>query len=183
MYQDHVAKSLTEKYASLNGELDKVIYAANSEVSELRAKLESTSLSSESLLEEHQPTSNVGMTVDQDTLRRKNDELRTAYEDKARKQLQTQEMYDKLKRQSLLGQVQNAATDAVEHHIEASIRGDRFDDRLENQDLRIPQPIFGGGQQSTEHGTRRHNDALEISTGTRPNLNDSWNTSQGVLRK
>ena len=174
---------MTEKYTGLNGELDKVIYAANSEVSELRSKLESTSLSSDFPLEEHQPISNVGMTVDQDTLRRKNEELRNAYEDKSRKQLHTQEMYDKLKRQSMLGQVQNAASDAVEHHIEASVRGDRYDDRLGNQGQRIQQPVFGSNHASVESGVRSHGEGLGFTTGARPEMTHAWNGNHGVIRK
>lgn len=54
------------------------------------------------------------MTLDQDNLRRKNDELNQAYKDKSRKLLQTQELYDKLKRRAMLGQIQDAASDAVD---------------------------------------------------------------------
>ena len=50
------------------------------------------------------------MTVDQDSLRRKNDELVQAYKEKTRKLLQTQELYDKLKRKAMLGQMQYSNT-------------------------------------------------------------------------
>lgn len=54
------------------------------------------------------------MALDQDNLRRKNDELTRAYKDKNRKLLQAQELYDKLKRKAMLGQIQDAASDAVD---------------------------------------------------------------------
>jgi E3 ubiquitin-protein ligase CCNP1IP1 len=66
------------------------------------------------------------MHVDQDNLRRKNEELAQAFRDKSRKHSQTQELYDKLKRRVMLGQVQNAASDAVDHTIHASTVSNRF---------------------------------------------------------
>jgi E3 ubiquitin-protein ligase CCNP1IP1 len=75
------------------------------------------------------------MQVDQDTLRRRNEELTQAFREKSRKQMQTQELYDKLKRRSMLGQVQEAASDAVDHTVQASAIGSRFIDRVTNQNL------------------------------------------------
>ena len=60
------------------------------------------------------------MTVDQDSLRRKNDELVQAYKEKTRKLLQTQELYDKLKRKAMLGQMQDAAESAAESVLHGS---------------------------------------------------------------
>lgn len=53
------------------------------------------------------------MALDQETLRRKNEELSSAYKEKNRKLLQMQELYDKLKRKAMLGHIQDAASDAV----------------------------------------------------------------------
>lgn len=60
------------------------------------------------------------MEIDQDNLRRKNDELAQAYGQKSRLHNQTQELYDKLKRKAMLGQVQTAALDAVDYAIQPS---------------------------------------------------------------
>lgn len=54
------------------------------------------------------------MATDQDELRKKNEELSQAYKEKSRKLLNTQELYDKLKRRLMLGQIQDAASDAVD---------------------------------------------------------------------
>ena len=54
------------------------------------------------------------MNIDHDSLRRKNEELAQAYKEKNRKLLQTQELYDKLKRKAMLGHIQDAASDAVD---------------------------------------------------------------------
>lgn len=72
------------------------------------------------------------MAVDQDSLRRKNEELLQALREKSRKQLQTQELYDKLKRRAMLGQVQNAAGDAADHTIQASVAANRLVERVGN---------------------------------------------------
>jgi E3 ubiquitin-protein ligase CCNP1IP1 len=90
------------------------------------------------------------MQVDLDGLRRKNEELIQALREKNRKQLQTQELYDKLKRRAMLGQVQNAALDAVDQNIQASVTANRFVDRVDNQNQnhRPPPPLFSSHQSS-----------------------------------
>jgi E3 ubiquitin-protein ligase CCNP1IP1 len=98
------------------------------------------------------------MKVDHDSLRRKNEELALAFREKSRKHLQTQELYDKLKRRAMLGQVQEAALDAVDHTIQASVAGNRFTDRVSNEPQRPPPPLFSNEQHSTIHnlGTQVH---------------------------
>lgn len=41
VYQEFLAKSLTEKYTSLNSQMDKIIHQANAEMSDLRVKMNS----------------------------------------------------------------------------------------------------------------------------------------------
>ena len=60
-----------------------------------------------------------GMQTDQENLKRKNEELTQVLREKSRKLLQTQELYDRLKRRAMLGQVQDAASDAVDDTIQA----------------------------------------------------------------
>lgn len=91
------------------------------------------------------------MQIDQDTLRRKNDELVQAIREKSRKQLQTQELYDKLKRRAMLGQVQNAASDAVDHTIQASATANRYVDKLDEQSQRQQAPLFSNQQSDPSH--------------------------------
>lgn len=71
VYQEHIAKSLTEKYANLSTQLDKVIHEANSEISRLRDKV-------------------AVMTNAEEELRRKNHELMEGWREKGRKLAQTQ---------------------------------------------------------------------------------------------
>jgi E3 ubiquitin-protein ligase CCNP1IP1 len=91
----------------------------------------------------------IDMTVDQDNLRRKNEELVQAFREKSRKQLQTQELYDKLKRRAMLGQVQNAASDAVDHTIQASVTANRLVARYGNQNQPTSQDAVFPQQRAT----------------------------------
>ena len=84
-----------------------------------------------------------GLQVDQDSLRRKNEELSHALRDKSHKLMKTQELYDKLKRRALLDQVQDAAHDAVDDSIHASSVANRFVDRVGAQNQRpASNPVF-----------------------------------------
>lgn len=89
--------------------------------------------------------------ADQDSLRRKNEELVQAYKEKSRKQMQTQELYDKLKRRAMLGQVQDAASEAVDDSIHASAVGSRFTDRLMDENVQPRQPPVYSGLRTTRH--------------------------------
>jgi E3 ubiquitin-protein ligase CCNP1IP1 len=89
------------------------------------------------------------MEIDQKKLSRKNEELTQALREKRRKLLQTQELYDKLKRRAMLGQVQDAASDAVDDTIQASSTANRFVDRVGAQNQRpASTSMFQGGQNS-----------------------------------
>lgn len=60
------------------------------------------------------------MALDQEGLQKKNEELSHAFKEKSRKLLQTQELYDKLKRKAMMGQMQDAAEDAVDLSLRAA---------------------------------------------------------------
>ncbi|PQE16303.1 e3 ubiquitin- ligase ccnb1ip1 protein [Rutstroemia sp. NJR-2017a WRK4] len=134
VYQEYLAKSLTDKYATLNTQMDKIIHDANSEISNLRNKM-------------------IAMSADQDALRRKNEELGQSLRDKNRKLLQTQELYDKMKRRGMLDQVQNAASNAVDDTIQATVAGGGSANSDDGRHLR-PQPgLFANQQNSTSHNS------------------------------
>lgn len=98
------------------------------------------------------------MALDQETLRRQNDELTVAYKEKNRKLLQTQELYDKLKRKAMLGHIQDAASDAIDTtlHGDPALAVHRID-RVESQGNCNQQ--FG-----TPYGATRYADRLDQST-------------------
>ncbi|KAI1425373.1 hypothetical protein F5Y12DRAFT_784650 [Xylaria sp. FL1777] len=102
IFQQHMSKTLTEKYSNLNVHLDKVVNEANAEITNCYNKLNSAE-------------------ADRDELRKKYEELLQTCKEKNRKLLQTQELYDKLKRRAMLGQVQDAAEDAVESSLQVPI--------------------------------------------------------------
>ncbi|KAF5636660.1 e3 ubiquitin ligase CCNB1IP1 [Fusarium sp. NRRL 52700] len=100
-YQQYLYKTLTDKYANLSVRLEKTVNDANSEIEGLHHKLSS-------------------LAAEQNALRRKNDEISRAYKDKSRKVLQLQELYDKVKRKAELGQIQRAASDAVDSTLQTT---------------------------------------------------------------
>ncbi|KAI1001727.1 hypothetical protein K3495_g6474 [Podosphaera aphanis] len=153
VYQEYCAKNLTNKYAALNTQMDKIIHDANAELLNMRNKLSS-------------------MQLEQDNLRRKNTELAQQLRDKTRKYHQTQELYDKMKRRSLLDHVQNAASDAVEQTIQDSVATNRYVDttRTENPSM-PPPPLFSDQNSSNSNGASypgvNIGDGID-RTGTKP---------------
>jgi E3 ubiquitin-protein ligase CCNP1IP1 len=98
------------------------------------------------------PYDKADLQLDQENVKRKNEELIQAFREKSRKQLQTQELYDKLKQRAMLGHVQNAASDAVNHSIQTSVTANRFMDRMDAQNLRPSQhTLVSGMRDSATH--------------------------------
>jgi E3 ubiquitin-protein ligase CCNP1IP1 len=120
------------------------------------------------------------MLIDQDNLRRKNEELGHAFREKSRKHAQTQELYDKLKRRAMLGQVQSAASDAVDFTIQSSAISSRFKDPSENMN-HIPRPrsLFSNMQGNTMQQSHLGPGEGDIPSMPPPvvrgGLSDSWN--------
>ncbi|KAL1303522.1 hypothetical protein AAFC00_006897 [Neodothiora populina] len=110
MYQDYMAKSLTDKYAALSAQMDSVINEANAEITSLRDSLSS-------------------LHIDKKNLQRKNQELANAFREKSRAQERLQGLYQKLKSQQSAHLIQHAAADDVDTVIH-SINGADFVDDL-----------------------------------------------------
>lgn len=89
------------------------------------------------------------MQSEQDILRQKNRDLTQQLRDRTRKHHETQELYDKLKRRNLLDHVQDAASDAVEETIQNSMTTNRYIDKNNIQDTKIPPPPLFSYHQST----------------------------------
>ncbi|RXG49736.1 hypothetical protein VDGE_00389 [Verticillium dahliae] len=76
VYQKYLEKTLTDKYKALDMHLDKTVNEANAEIESIQGQLRDLALQN-------------------DSMRRKYDELGQAFKDKSRKLLQTQELYDR----------------------------------------------------------------------------------------
>ncbi|KAI0193207.1 hypothetical protein EV127DRAFT_489110 [Xylaria flabelliformis] len=135
IFQQHMSKTLTEKYSSLNVHLDKVVNDANAEIANCHNKLNNAE-------------------IERDELRKKYEELLQTCKEKNRKLLQTQELYDKLKRKAMLGQVQDAAEDAVESTLQAPLVNNNG---VEPQDFPYFQSrdTFYGQSASSLHGKQQ----------------------------
>lgn len=95
VYQEYLAKTLTDKYGNLNVQVDKIVNDANAELEILHQKL-------------------AVMQIDQDKLKTENTSLVAAFREKSRKHQQTQELYDRLKRKEMTAATQSAAFDSVD---------------------------------------------------------------------
>ncbi|KAJ5178576.1 Zinc finger RING-type [Penicillium coprophilum] len=93
-YQEYRAKTLTEKYANLNTQMDKVIHNANTEILSLQNKLSD-------------------MQSTQEDLQKKNQELNDMYRDKNNKLAQMTNLYNLLKARAMRSRMQTAASDTV----------------------------------------------------------------------
>ncbi|KAF2869857.1 hypothetical protein BDV95DRAFT_497122 [Massariosphaeria phaeospora] len=110
IYQEHLAKSLTEKYATLSQQMDQLIHDANSQIKVLQDKMQA-------------------MQAEQASLEHKNHELIDAYREKTKTHQQVQKLYQSLKAQVMASHVANAAGDEADYTLNTA-RGDRFVDRL-----------------------------------------------------
>ncbi|KAF2856040.1 hypothetical protein T440DRAFT_438628 [Plenodomus tracheiphilus IPT5] len=110
IYQQHLAKGLTEKYNVLSQQMDQLIHDANAQIKAFQDKMH-------------------GMQAEQASLVAKNEELVDAFQKRTKAHSQVQKMYQALKAQVMASQVANAAGDEAEHAINTA-RGDRFIDRL-----------------------------------------------------
>jgi E3 ubiquitin-protein ligase CCNP1IP1 len=128
------------------------------------------------------------MQVDQNNLRRKAQDTIQALQEKTRKYLQTQELYDKLKRRTMLGQVQHAAHDAVDHTIQESVNANRFFDGTgEMNQCPPPSSLFkeinnGGSKQSD--GAQTGSEVMQHHDGGN-RMEGSWArfSSQGNFQR
>lgn len=108
----------------------------------------------------------IDLEIEQDSTRRKNQELDQALRERTRKHVHTQELYDKLKAKTMMNQMQNAVVDAVDESIQASVTANRYADVLANQNMQPPQPPMFSNAQST--GVRR-TASYPTSMGPPPN--------------
>lgn len=110
VYQEYLAKSLTDKYTSLSAQMDKIIHDANSEITGLRDKL-------------------AAVQVDQKNLEQRHNDLTDAFREKTKAFQQIDKAYRSLKAQVMSAQVATAASDDAEIALQ-SVTGNRFVDRL-----------------------------------------------------
>ncbi|KAH8696307.1 hypothetical protein BGW36DRAFT_397885 [Talaromyces proteolyticus] len=99
-YQEYLNKSLTDKYRSLNTDLEKVISSADTEISTLQSKLTEAQLA-------------------QDQVQKKNEELITMYQEKCKKHTQMINLYNLLKSRAMRSQIQTAASDSVSQALKS----------------------------------------------------------------
>ncbi|KAE8392949.1 hypothetical protein BDV23DRAFT_170594 [Aspergillus alliaceus] len=116
-YQEFLAKTLTDKYTGLNTQMDKVLYNANSEVSNLQATHEQ--------------------------LQKKNQELVDLYREKRKKLTQITNLYNLLKSRAMRSHLQTAPSDSVSQALN-SLRPPRNEPPITSTSKRpsgLPGPL------------------------------------------
>ena len=112
MYQEYLAKTLTDKYSHLNVQMDRLVNDANSELQVLNQKLSSNTLVKSPVHRRSLTCQDI--QTENDRIRNDNGKLVVAFREKSRKHQQTQELYDRLKRKEMTTTTQSAAFDSVE---------------------------------------------------------------------
>ncbi|KAF2833227.1 hypothetical protein CC86DRAFT_279026 [Ophiobolus disseminans] len=110
IYQEHLAKGLTEKYNTLSQQMDQLIHEANSQIKDLQDKMHA-------------------MQSEHNSLEAKNLELLNCFKEKSKSQQHIMKLYQALKAQVMASHVATAAGDEAEMTLQTA-RGDRFIDRL-----------------------------------------------------
>ncbi|KAF2120971.1 hypothetical protein BDV96DRAFT_641610 [Lophiotrema nucula] len=134
VYQEHLAKSLTEKYSNLSQQMDQLIHDANAHIKALQDKVQSKIvLHVPNQLRVIRAGNNLtpwpAMHAEQATLEQKNHDLGDAFREKSRTQQQLQKLYQSLKAQVMSSHVANAAGEEADFALQ-TVRNDRFVDRL-----------------------------------------------------
>lgn len=160
VWEAHRCKALTARCHEMSKDVDRVVNEANAHLVDAQNKIQSKyPLTHSCHMSRRLLMLFSDMATEQDELRKRNEELSQAYKEKSRKLLNTQELYDKLKRRLMLGQIQEAASDAVE----ATINGGQIPMNFAN-DHTEPQGPFEQ-HLGTPLARPRYNDRLDQSTG------------------
>ncbi|KAF2842204.1 hypothetical protein M501DRAFT_927313 [Patellaria atrata CBS 101060] len=155
LYQEHIINSLSDKHATLNAQVDTMIYDANSAITRLQ--------------------------LEKKNLEQRNHELVEAYKEKSKTHSQTQKMYQNLKAQVLNSQAAAAATEDIEHHLQTAT-AQRFTDRIGLGVIgtsTYPQPsnireLHSRARQSPISQERPYRNV--------PDITGSWNSQSQVPR-
>lgn len=150
VYQEFLARSLTDKYSTLSSQMDKVINDANTEISILRDKLSGMPISLFWLVAAYSRWP--GMHLEQKNLEQKNHELAQKYQEKIKTNHRFEKLYQNLKQKQLAGGIQLAAEYDAEDTLHAAA-GDHFG----NANYQQTMPSRAGSNGSGGSGGRRNN--------------------------
>ncbi|KAF1911771.1 RXT2-like protein [Ampelomyces quisqualis] len=144
IYQEHLAKGLTEKYNTLSQQMDQLIHDANSQIKALQDKMQA-------------------MQTEHTTLETKNHELVKAFKEKSISQQHVHKLYQNLKARVMASQVANAAGDEAEIATHTT-RGDRFFDKFPG--ARTGSAIYSRTGTSQRPGVMTHTRLDSRSSGS-----------------
>ncbi|MCJ1314148.1 hypothetical protein MMC25_007828 [Agyrium rufum] len=113
IYQEYLAKSLTDKYANLNNQMDSVISEANNELDQVHQKLQA-------------------LQIDQDKLKQENMNLNAALREKNKRLQQSNDLYNRSKRKEMTAITQSAAIDSADEVLQNATHHSEHGETLQN---------------------------------------------------
>lgn len=122
-----------------------------------------------------------GLTNELEKMRQKNEEMGQALREKSKKLMQIQELYDKLKRKAMIGELRNAASDAVNSNIEAvAAAGAMSSDNLIQPLPYLPQSVSPRhNPMATEGPEHMFPPGNSLRAHVRSNADVGWAKGQG----
>ncbi|KAF1930852.1 uncharacterized protein M421DRAFT_361027 [Didymella exigua CBS 183.55] len=147
IYQEHLAKGLTEKYNVLNQQMDQLMHDANSQIKVLQDKVQA-------------------QQAECKALEVKNNDLSTAFLGKARALARQKKLYDSLKGQVMASQVAVAAGDEAEVTLQTARANNRFIDSIPGARTGTGAYSYPGGTIQQPVGSRLHNRRCSGSSGS-----------------
>ncbi|KAL6155900.1 hypothetical protein ACJBU6_06096 [Exserohilum turcicum] len=144
IYQEHLAKGLTEKYNTLSQQMDQLIHDADAQIKALQDKMQA-------------------MQADLAELESKNHGFAEAFKEKTKAHQRTQNLYQALKAQVMASQVAHAAGDEAEFTLQTA-RGNRLIDHLPG--ARSGTANLSQVGMTQQAGSRLHNRVTSRSSGS-----------------
>ena len=168
VYQEYLAKTLTDKCNHTSRQMDKLVNEANSELDKAGQEMRSVPPTRLFL---RLVDNEVAVQSEHDRLREENAQLVAALREKTRKHQQTQELYDRLKRKEITAATQSAAFNSVDEALGHTVRQTRS-----NDSIRVPHiPETPGGRQDHHVAAQR----LQHSPPAKPTLTGAGITIRG----
>ncbi|KNG48626.1 cyclin b1 interacting protein 1 [Stemphylium lycopersici] len=147
IYQEHLAKGLTEKYNTLSQQMDQLIHDANAQIKVLQDKMHT-------------------MQADQVELESKNHDWEHAFKEKSKAHKKILDLYQALKAQVMASHVANAAGDEAASTLQTA-RRDRFIDRMPGARTGTANFSQMGMSQQTDRRFHNRNDSRSSGSSGR----------------
>ncbi|KIW34155.1 uncharacterized protein PV07_00951 [Cladophialophora immunda] len=116
-YQQHIARNLTQRYHQLNAEVERIVNDADTRIQALETRNQGTNCNWYDC--EEPANHRKELTGDRQSLDQKYAQLLDQYQEKSKKQAQTQKLYDTLKQKVMLEEMEPLADNDVTQTLQS----------------------------------------------------------------